>query len=247
MAFLITGATGPVAEASIKLMSERGDSLLLTGRNKDRLIELEDQYGEPGHIEVCVADVTEPSGAQYAVLEATKRLGGVDGLVHMVGSFHAGPVLTTDPGQYELAMRVNFLSAVHVTQAMLRQLDCGARLVYFGTPLAYEPLRAMACYAASKAALIAWVRALSHEVKGRGVHANVIMMTMADTPQARRERPHADFSETVDSELVAKAVGFLTSEAADGLYGSVVPVLGKFGFTTALGGPPPRAADRPER
>jgi 3-oxoacyl-[acyl-carrier protein] reductase len=240
MAFLITGATGPVAEATIGLMRERDDKLLLTGRNVDRLAELEKTYGEPGRVETFAVDVTEPAGARRAVEEVGRRFGRVQGLVHMVGSFHAGPVIATDPGRYEAVMRANFLSAVYVTQAMLPQLESNARLVYFGTPLAQEPLPAMGCYAASKAALMTWVRSLSHEVKQRGVHANVVVMTMADTPAARRERPHVDFGEAVTPELVARAVGFLTSDAADGMYGSLVPVLGRFGFSTALAGGPPR-------
>jgi 3-oxoacyl-[acyl-carrier protein] reductase len=244
MAFLITGATGPVAEPIIKLLADRGESLLLSGRNKERLADLEDRYGRPGSIETCVADVTEPAGAGHAVLAATRQLGSVDGLLHMVGHFQAGPVARTGPDQYEQALRVNFLSAVYVTAALLPHLGGGSRLVFFGTPLAVEPLPGLACYAASKAALTTWARSLSHEVKGRGIHVNVIMMTMADTPQARRERPHADFSEAVDPELVARTAGFLTSDASDGLYGSVVPVLGKFGFTTVLGGPPPPGPGR---
>jgi 3-oxoacyl-[acyl-carrier protein] reductase len=235
---LITGATGPVAAATIALLAARGDRLLLTGRNKHRLDELAERYGRPGRVETYAVDVTQPPGAEQAVAQVRERFGELRGLVHMVGSFHAGPVARTGADAYEAVMRVNYLSAVYATQAVLPMLGDGARLVYFGTPLAQEPLPGMGCYAASKAALATWVRALSHEVKHRGVHANMVVMTMADTPDARRERPQVDFREAVTPELVARAVGFLTSEAADGLYGSLVPVLGRFGFSTALAGPP---------
>jgi 3-oxoacyl-[acyl-carrier protein] reductase len=136
--------------------------------------------------------------------------------------------------------RVCFLSAVYATQAVLPRLTDGGRLVYFGSPLVTEPMPGLGCYAASKAALLSWMRALAHEVKHDGVHANAVVFPMADSPRARRERPHVDFDQAVTPELVARVVGFLTSDAADGLYGSLVPVLGKFGFTTPLaGGPPP--------
>ncbi len=237
--YLITGATGPVAEAIVRRLAERGDGLMLTGRNATRLAELEKAYGERGRVETHQVDVTEPAGAAAAVDATVTRLGGLDGLVHLVGSFHAGPVARTGPERYEALLRANFFSALHVTQAMLPRLEHGGRLVFFGTPLAQEPLPGLASYAVSKAALLTWVRALSHEVKHRGVHANAIVMTMADTPQARAQRPHVDFSEAVTPELVARTVEFLTSDAADGLYGALVPVLGRFGFTSALAGPPP--------
>lgn len=242
--YLVTGATGPVAGATIRLLVDRGDRLLLTGRNKERLAELDEQYAGTGRVGTHVCDLTQPLGAPDAVERAVERFGRLDGLVHMIGHFHAGPVMATDPEVYEQVVRTNFLSAVRATQAVLPRLDRGGRLVYFGTPLAQEPLAGLSAYAAGKAALMAWVRGLSHEVKHRGVHANVVVMTMADTPEAREQRPHVDFSEAITPELVARAVGFLTSDAADGLYGSAVPVLGRFGFSTALAAPPPGRGGR---
>jgi NAD(P)-dependent dehydrogenase (short-subunit alcohol dehydrogenase family) len=239
--FLITGATGPVAGATIERLAARGDALLLTGRNETRLIELGLHHGEPGRIETHAVDVTTPMGAQDAVDATVNRLGGIDGVVHMVGSFQAGPVANTPPERYEALMRVNFLSAVYVTQAVLQAVRGESRLVYFGTPLVQEPLAGLGCYSASKAALLTWMRSMSHEVKHRSVHANAVVMTMADTPDARAARPHVDFTEAVTPELVARTVEFLTSDAADGLYGALVPVLGRFGFSSALAGPPGRS------
>ncbi|TMR95143.1 SDR family oxidoreductase [Nonomuraea basaltis] len=239
--FLVTGATGPVAEATIALLAKRGDALLLTGRNEARLAELERTYGTPGRIETFATDVTTEQGATAAAEAALSRLGRLDGLIHMVGSFHAGPVFLTRVAEYDRLMRVNFLSAVCATQAVLPHLGNGGRLVFFGSPLASEPLAALGGYAAGKAALLAWMRALSHEVKHQGIHANAVIMTMADTPQARQERPHVDFDQAITPELVARAVAFLTGEGADGLYGGLVPVMGRFGFSSALAGPPPKA------
>ncbi|MEO3811822.1 SDR family oxidoreductase [Sphaerisporangium sp. B11E5] len=237
--FLITGATGPVAEATIALLAKRGDALLLTGRNKERLAELDRDYGVPGRIETFAVDVTAEGGAAAAAEAAVSRLGRLDGLIHMVGGFHAGPVFVTAIEDYERLLLVNFLSAVRATQAVLPHLKGGGRLVFFGSPLANEPLAALGGYAASKAALLTWMRSLSHEVKHQGVHANALIMTMADTPQARQERPNVDFSQAISPELVARAVAFLTSEASDGLYGGLVPVMGTFGFSSSLAGPPP--------
>jgi hypothetical protein len=114
----------------------------------------------------------------------------------------------------------------------------------------------MGPYAASKAALAAWVRALSREVKDRGVHANMIMTTLIDSPKTRGEHPGADYSQWVPVDDVAEMVAFLTSDAAGSMYGSVVPLLGKFaldapagaivmGPPPGVGGPPPGAGGPP--
>ena len=247
---LVTGATGRLGPATVRALRERGDRLLLTGRNGARLAELAETtaaLGGPGEAAVLVADTARPDGAQHAAAEAASRFGSLDGLVHLVGSFAVGPLMLTDVSSYEDLLRANFLSAVVATQAVLPHLTEGGKLVYFGTPLADEPLAAMSAYAASKAALISWMRSTAHEVKNRGIHANAISLTLVETPEMRKERPHVDPALTVDAELVARAVRFLTGEDSDGMYGSVMPVVGKFGFSSALAGGPPPGAGRPSR
>lgn len=239
-ALLVTGATGRLGEATVRLLAERGDRLLLTGRNGARLAELDKSYGEPGFVETLEVDVADPAGAQWAAAEADKRFGVITGLVHLVGRFSAGPLMLTDVSEYDQLLRSNFLSAVVATQAVLPYLTEGGRLVYFSSPLVQEPLGALSAYSASKAALVTWMRSMAHEVKRRGVHANAVVLAIADTPEMRRERPGLDLDHTVSAELVARVVGFLTSEASEGMYGSCVPVLGKFEFSSAVaGGPPP--------
>ncbi|GIG92068.1 SDR family NAD(P)-dependent oxidoreductase [Plantactinospora endophytica] len=238
-AYLVTGATGPMAGATVALLAKRGDRLLLVGRDRERLALAERVHGVPGQVETYQADVSEPGGAAAAVGAAVDRFGGVAGLVHLVGAFAAGPALRTDAAELDRLVRANLFSAVLTAQAVIPRLTGGGRLVFFASPLAQEPLPGLSGYAATKAALVAWLRSLSHEVKHLGVHVNTVVMTMADTPEARAERPQMNFDEAVTPEQVAKVVGFLTSDAADGLYGAQVPVLGRFGFTTTLIGRPP--------
>ncbi|MFE5600014.1 SDR family oxidoreductase [Streptomyces coelicoflavus] len=244
---LVTGATGQLGPATVARLAARGDRLLLVGRDEARMAELDKEFGSPGVVETFTADVSDPLGARLAAAEARERMGSLDGLVHMVGAFHAGPSYLADLAEPDRLWRANFLSAVHTSLAVLAQAEGAARMVYFTTPLVHEPLPGLGFYAASKAALAAWMRSFSHEVKHRGVHANAVMMTMADTPDARRERPGADFGQAVTPELVARVVDFLTSEASDGLYGASVPVLGRFGFTTGLAGGPPAGGPSAER
>ncbi|SFC70653.1 SDR family oxidoreductase [Streptomyces aidingensis] len=238
-AYLVTGATGRLGEATVRLLAERGDRLVLTGRNAERLAELRKSWAATSRVEVLEVDVTEPAGAQHAAAEAARLIGPLTGMVHLIGTFSAGPLMLTDAAEFEDLIRANYLSAVVATQAVLPHLGRGGRLVYFTTPLTGEPLAALSGYAASKAALVTWMRSIAHEVKRRGIHANAVSLTIADTPEMRRERPGIDLDHTVSPELVARAVGFLTSPAADGIYGGIIPVLGKFSYSSALAGPPP--------
>lgn len=245
--FLVTGATGRLGPAVVAALTARGDRLLLTGRDPARLARLADEVGVPGRVETLVADPSDPADAQRAAAHAVERFDGLTGLVHLVGHFVPGPLMLTDVGDYRTLLDDNFLSAVVATQAVLPHLGAGGRLVYFTSPLVAEPLAGLSAYAASKAALTTWMRSVAHEVKGRGIHANAVSLTIADTPAMREERPGIDLDHTVRPEHVASAVRFLTGPESEGMYGGVVPVHGRFGFSSALaGGPPAAAARRPD-
>lgn len=239
--FLVTGATGTLGEATVRALSRVGHRLLLTGRNAARLAELENDYGAT----TLQVDATTPEGAQFAAAEAVRRFGELIGLVHLVGQFTVGPLMLTDESVYEETLWSNFLSAVVATQAVLPHLTEGGRLVYFSIPLVREPLAALSAYAASKAALITWMRSMAHEVKRRGIHANAIELTMLDGPELRAERPNLDFDHVISPELVARAVEFLVGPGSDGMYGATVPLLGKFSYGSVLaGGSPPAVGAR---
>jgi NAD(P)-dependent dehydrogenase (short-subunit alcohol dehydrogenase family) len=239
--YLVTGPTGAMGEAVVGKLVRSGHRLVLAGRNETRLKELVESAPDRDALAVVVADTTEPLSARRAVSAAIERFGRIDGLIHLVGGFHIGPVMLSDLDAYRRMFHVNVVSAVSATQAVLPQLSDGGHLVYLSSVLASEPFAGFGAYAAAKAALQAWVRSLAHEVKHRGVHANTVIMTMADTPESRANRPHVDFDHATKPSAVADVIDFLLTPAADGFHGAALPVLGKFEFSTALLAAPPGA------
>ncbi|REE97583.1 SDR family oxidoreductase [Thermomonospora umbrina] len=224
-AFLIAGATGPMAEPTVRLLTARGDRLLLTGRNSGRLDELRRRYGD--QIATFTGDVARPAQAARAAGIAHRLFGGLDGLVHMIGGFAAGSASGTDPRVHERLLHANFLSAVVTTQAVLPLLGRPAWLVYIGSQAVADPPPALGAYAASKAALTTWARALARETEHGGLQVNVVQTASAGTPHGGPSpvRPPAGELRVVTPEQVAHVVGFLTSP--NGLTGSVVPVPGR--------------------
>ena len=248
---LITGATGATGEFVARRLLERGDRLVLVGRNAGRLEELGAALNGDGRVETVAADVTDPGEAESAAARAKERFGRVDGLVALAGRFQAGtPTFLAEPDVYRDLYEANVLSAAMATRAVLRHLDAGGWLVYLSALLAEEPMPAMGPYAASKAALIAWARSLSREVMPRGIHANVVVTTLIDSPRNKDDQPGADRSGWVPVDQIAEVIAFLTSPGAEAMYGMVVPVHGKLALelppgTTARGGPPPGVGGPP--
>jgi 3-oxoacyl-[acyl-carrier protein] reductase len=239
-AFVITGATGATAPFVARALLARGDRLLLTGRNASRLAQLEAELSDDG-IATFVGDVAEPEQATAAAAAVLQRFGRLDGLVHLAGSFHAGtPVVAAEPDLYLDLYRANVLSAAMATRAVLRRMEGPGWLVYITSLLALEPMPAMAPYAASKSALLTWVKGLAREVADRGIHANAVVSTLIDTPSLRAQRPDADHGQWVPAGDLAEVVAFLTSPASGALYGSAVPAYGRFALY-----PPPGALGVP--
>jgi NAD(P)-dependent dehydrogenase (short-subunit alcohol dehydrogenase family) len=242
-AFLVTGASGGMAPFVARALLARGDRLMLTGRNADRLAELEAELDGAG-VATLAVDVAEPDDASAAVAQTIGQFGRLDGLIHLAGAFRAGtPVIAADRDLYLDLYRANFLTAAVATQAVLRAMNGGPGwLVYVTSLLAQEPMPTMGPYAASKSALLTWVRALGREVADRGIHANAVVATLVDTPRNRAVQPGADHSHWVPAEAVTDVIAFLSSPAASAFYGSAVPAYGRFALhppAGAVGGPPP--------
>lgn len=250
--FLITGASGGAAPYVARTLLARGDRVVLTARNADRLAELEHELSAGNAVATVTADVIEPEQAAMVAARAVEQFGRLDGLVHLAGAFRAGtPVIAAPPEVYLELYRANVVAAAVVTQAVLRQMRTGPGwLVYIGSLLAQEPMPTTGPYAASKSALLAWVRALGREVADLGINANAVVTTLLDTPKNRATQPDADHSRWVPAEDLAEVVDFLTSSGARSMFGMAVPVHGRFALVPppgAVGGPPPGVIAGPPR
>ena len=227
-AFVVTGATGNLGEPIARRLVDRGDGVLLVGRDESKLRSLCQRLGL-GDSAYWAGDMLLPEEADAAAAYACAQHGRLDGLIHLVGSFHMGtPATVAASDLYGELFRSNVLSAVTATASVLPRLDGGGYLVYLSSLLAEEPMAGSAPYAAAKAALHAWVRALSREVKDGNVHANVVVTSRIDTPARRALFPGADFSTWVPADDLAALVAMLTSPAAAGVHGAVIRACGTF-------------------
>ena len=107
-------------------------------------------------------------------MRCADRLGGVDILVHVLGGSKApaGGFAVLDDGEWQRALDLNLLPAVRLDRALLPgMLDRGAGvIIHVGSIQSRLPLpEATIAYAAAKAALSTYSKALSKEVGPKGV------------------------------------------------------------------------------
>jgi len=220
---LITGAKGGLGTFVTNAFLEAGANVAGTSRSmRDRDFEHPRFIAIPGELSTI-----EP--ARAIAEAAVARFGRIDILVHTVGGFAGGvPVTDTDENTLEQMLAVNLRSAFVAVRAVLPHMreQGGGRVIAIGSRAAVDGNANAGAYSASKAALIALMRAIAVENKDRGIAANVILPGTMDTPANRAASPSADFTKWVSPAQVARTIVWLASDEHGQVSGAAIPVYG---------------------
>jgi NAD(P)-dependent dehydrogenase (short-subunit alcohol dehydrogenase family) len=163
---LVTGGTKGVGKAVVATLRDAGATVLTTARSRS------DDLIEPEHF--IEADVSTPAGCAR-VAEAVRRTwDGIDIIVHVVGGSSApsGGFAVLDDAHWDQAMDQNLFAAVRLDRALLPLMIAqGAGVVIHITSIQRElPLpEATTAYAAAKAALSTYSKAISKELAPKGI------------------------------------------------------------------------------
>jgi NAD(P)-dependent dehydrogenase (short-subunit alcohol dehydrogenase family) len=224
---LITGGTGGLGTAVVERFLEDGWQVVVPWVAEE---ELERLPGRDG-LHLVHADLFEAEAAR-AVVEAAAADGDAPlrAVVNLVGGFAAGPRVHETPIEdFEAQFRLNLRPTYLVTQVALPALiDAGGgSVVCVSTRAALQPFSGAAGYAASKAAVLTFVKALAIEYRDDGVRANAILPSVIDTPANRASMPDADHSKWVQPQEIADVVAFLCSAQSTPISGAAIPVYGR--------------------
>lgn len=172
-------------------------------------------------------DLTSAGGATAALNAAAEKLGGLDGLVNVAGTFRWETLEGGTTDTWDLLYSVNVRTAVNATRAALPNLKKGARIVNIGAAGASKAGAGMGAYAASKAGVAKLTEALAEELKDRDITVNAVLPSIIDTPVNRADMPTAQFDRWVKAEQVADLIVFLLSPRASAITGALIPITGR--------------------
>jgi NAD(P)-dependent dehydrogenase (short-subunit alcohol dehydrogenase family) len=214
---LVTGGAGGLGRAVVDALTADGWSVVVP-------VEAASDLEERDGVSAVVADLTDPDDVARAV-----RVAGDDlrALVNLVGGWAADQHVAETPiAEFERLFRLNLRPTYLVTQAALPRLVAagGGSIVCVGSSAAHSPFAGGAGYAASKAAVIAFARAVAEEGRPDGVRCNAIVPTQIDTPANRASMPESEWGKLVPPERIASVIAFLCSESSAALNGAVLPV-----------------------
>jgi hypothetical protein len=173
---LVTGASAGIGAEFARRLRARGRRLVLVARRGDRLRELQQELGGAEAAAVVPADLASPDGPER-VCQELARLGlGVELLVNNAGLGCTGRFQRNDPARLAQLCAVNVAALVLLTRLLLPPMlerRSGA-VVNVASTAGFQPVPFFSAYAASKAFVVSFSQALAVELRGSGVHVQLL-------------------------------------------------------------------------
>ncbi len=211
---LITGASSGIGWELAKVYAEAGCDLVLCARRKDRLAQLAAELRPLGRrVEVVEVDLAKRRAPRRLVARLDKLGIAVDVLVNNAGTADHGAFSILDPEALDTLVAVNIRALTALTRLLLPgMLARGAgRILNVASVAAFQPVPALAAYAASKAYVLSLSEALSEELRGSGVTVTALCPgltrteMLSDLPDLLR--PLAAGGAPVDADRRGSRVG----------------------------------------
>ena len=203
---LVTGAGGALGRVVQERLRRDGARLALL----DRRAPSGTAAGQSAPWAAAV-DLLDEAAVADAVARVEAELGPVRTALLLAGGFATAPAAETDLAALRRQFDLNLATAATVVRALLpRMTERGdGTIVGIAAGQARRGGSGTAAYAASKAALAAYLRAVDAENATRGVRTvTVFPMGTLDTPANREAMPDADPARWIDPERLADVLAF---------------------------------------
>jgi len=233
---LVTGASRGIGRAIAERLASQG-ALVVAAARGDHARACADALTSAGRAaDAMTLDVTDAAAVQAAPGDIVKRHGRLDIVVSNAGITRDQLLLRMKRDDWDAVVATNLTATFLLAQAAMRPMlkQKGGRIIAISSVVAQMGNAGQANYAASKAGLIGFAKALAREVGSRSITVNVVAPGMIETDMTRAVADKAQIDwraqiplgrlGTVDE--VAAAVSFLASDEASYITGHVLAVNG---------------------
>ena len=235
---LVTGGSRGIGRAIAAALSTRGARVTLTGRSSERAQQTASELSaaSPVPLEGIAMDVMIPDSVDRTVKEFLKRAGRLDILVNNAGITRDNLLLRMKNEEWNEVLSTNVGGLFYCSRAALRPMirQRGGRIINMSSVVGLMGNAGQSNYAASKAAILGFTKALAREVASRQITVNAIAPGFIDTDMTSElpEETRLGLNGSIpmrrigQPEDVADAVVFLASESASYITGQVLQVNG---------------------
>ena len=233
---VVTGASRGIGRAIATRLAAQGATVVAAARERNAEATVTGIVAAGGNAEVASVDVSDAAAIDALIAGTLQRHGRIDILVNNAGIAKDQLMLRMKREDWDAVIATNLTAAFALTQAVLKPMirQKGGRIVCISSVVGQSGNAGQANYAASKAGLIGFAKAVAQEVGSRNITVNVVApglietdMTRAMTGDAREEwASRIPLRRLGTPDDIAAAVCFLASSDASYITGQVLAVNG---------------------
>lgn len=233
---LVTGGNSGIGLVMARALRQAGARIVVTGRDAAKNAKAKSEFGDDA---VLAMDVRDEASVAATVDAMNARFGRLDVLVNNAGVVQTGHVPDMPLEQWQATIDVNltgaFLCSKHAARAMIER-GRGGKIINIASIYALFGPPDFADYAASKAGIVGFTRALAVELAEHRITANCILPGYFETEMSsglpawlrtdiERKTPAGRFGK--GEELIGPLI-FLASSASDWINGQAIAVDGGY-------------------
>jgi 3-oxoacyl-[acyl-carrier protein] reductase len=239
---LVTGSSSGIGREVARALAAQGARVAVVASSERAKAEavVNEIEAAGGIARPFVADISSANGATTLVREVEAELGPIDLLVNSAGVYFPTPAGDVTEDAFDRMVAINLKGSFFTLNAVAPGMKArgAGRIVNIASVAGIAPNPEYSLYAATKAGIIALTRAIALELAPYGINVNAIAPGNTETPINADIRTAPEFAAqraridaitpsrrlfTPPAEIAA-AIVFLLSDAARGMYGSVVVV-----------------------
>lgn len=232
---LVTGASRGIGRAIAERFAEEGHFVIGTATSEKGVMAIEEYLGESGGIG-RVLDVCDDEAIDKLFEEIDSVYGSVNVLVNNAGITKDGLLMRMKDEDWSKVMDTNLTSIYRMSRRAVRGMmkARSGRIINITSVVGQMGNAGQTNYAASKAGVEGFTRALAREIGSRGVTVNCVAPGFVETDMTEEldERLINSMLDAVplgrmaQPQEIAAAVSFLASDGASYITGEVLAVNG---------------------
>jgi 3-oxoacyl-[acyl-carrier protein] reductase len=235
---LVTGGSRGIGRAIVLALARRGAYVVINYRDNQSAAEatLNELAAQGRRGELCGFDISSESAVEQAVEKIVDRHQKIDILVNNAGVASDNLLLRLKQDDWDRVIGTNLKGTIVCTKAVCRGMvrHRYGRIVSLSSVVGQMGNAGQSLYAASKAGIVGFTKALAREVASRGITANVVSPGFIESDMTAKVAPklQEEFLRSIPlgrfgtCEDVAEVVAFLAGPGAGYITGQVVNVNG---------------------
>ena len=210
---MITGATGGLGGAFVRLAVKNGENLILTGRHEEKLRLLKEKIlaeNTGADVRIFAVDLSDEGSREETIRQIAAEHLKIGRLINVAGADIQKAFAEYTQEKLCFQCRVNLEAAVALCRFALERRTEELEILNISSVSGLYPMPYFAIYSATKAALTAFSLALREEMKGKGVRVTVVLPGAMPTRADIREQIKG---QGIWGRLAAKSPDFVAEKS----------------------------------